>query len=125
MQKRALRTICNSHFREHTSPLFKYCKFLKFVDLVNTSILVTMFKVINHLLPANIQHFFERNISCPYKTRSYGKFTIRYVRTNLKYMSVSMIGVRLWNNLQPSLTNITSLNKFKSEVKKSIYEQYF
>ena len=58
LQKRILRIICNSNYREHTSLLFKRCKLLIFSDLVNINILIVMFKVYNNLLPENIQIFF-------------------------------------------------------------------
>ena len=51
-----------------------------------------MFKVSNNLLHENIEIFFLRNAKCHYKTRSHGKFSYQYVRTNLKCKSVSVIG---------------------------------
>ena len=124
LQKRILRIIFNSDYREHTSPLFKRCKLLKFSDLVNINILIVMFKVYNNLLPENIQIIFLKNVNCHYITRSHGKFIFQYSRTNLKSKSVSVIGVKLWNRLSNEKTNITCLKKFKYEVKKSMYDMY-
>ena len=124
LQKRVIRVVCNSKYSDHTLPLFRKCKLLKFEDLVNTNILIIMFKVYHNLLPDNIQKFFIKNINCPYRTRLYGKFNTMYLRTNLKSSSISFTGVKLWNSLSCDMVNLTCLNKFKQNLKNNIIESY-
>ena len=76
------------------------------------------------LLPENIQIFFLKNVNCHYITRLHGKFTYQYARTNLKSKSVSVICVKLWNRLSNDKTNLTCLEKYKFEVKKSMSDMH-
>ena len=55
IQKWALRVICNTKYREHTTPLFYECKLLKFNDIVKLKVLVLMYNANNQELPCNIQ----------------------------------------------------------------------
>ena len=55
IQKWALRVICNSKYREHTTPLFAECKLLKFEDIVELKVLILMYNANKQELPCNIQ----------------------------------------------------------------------
>ena len=58
IQKRAVRVITFSNFDQHSSPLFKALKIVKFPDLVTYLIAIYMYKFHNQLLPGVFASFF-------------------------------------------------------------------
>ena len=66
-----------------------------------------MFKLKNNVLPIGIQSLFTIN-SNSYTARQIGKCNQKYVRTTMKFLTVSVAGVKLRNSLK---TNITTINK--------------
>ncbi len=65
IQKRAIRTINNTGYRDHTNPLFIKSHMLKFMDLVKFKTAQIMYKARNNLLPKNIQGILiEREGGC-------------------------------------------------------------
>ena len=68
-----------------------------------------MYKASNNMLPANVQEQFSRNEEIhKYNTRNKDKFHVKSVSTNLKYMSVDVAGVKLWNSLDREIRNSIS-----------------
>ena len=55
-----------------------------------------------------------------YSTRQCGKFNYKYFRTTLKYICISVYGVKLWNGLSGELSSIASICKFKMMLKTSL-----
>ena len=120
-QKWALRIICNSKHREHSTPLFAECKLLKFEDIVEFKVLILMCNANKQELPFNIQKLFTKDKSLHYRTRQLGKFNNKYVRTKLKRRCY---GVKIWNGLNKEVSKICCLHKFKKEVKKILLQKY-
>ena len=58
LQKRAIRIIHNTGYREHTNPSFLKSKTLKLTDVVHFQTAQIMYRAINNLLPGNIQKLF-------------------------------------------------------------------
>jgi hypothetical protein len=85
LQKRALRIMTFSKFDEHSSPLFKQTKIIKFHDLVVFLMAIFMHKYHSNLLPITFEKFFVRvNEVHNYNTRLSSKisYSIPGVRTN-------------------------------------------
>ena len=59
-----------------------------------------------------------------YNTRSRNTFIVRYSRTNLKAMCISVWGVKLWNALPVNIKEIRSLHTFKIKVKAYLLSYY-
>ena len=57
-----------------------------------------MFKAYNTMLPVNLQKLFVR-VEPIRRTRHVNMFERKYIRTELKSMSLSNYGVKLWNGL--------------------------
>ena len=106
LQKRAIRIISGVSFLEHISPLFKNLKLLKFFDLIHFQTYLIMYKAFHFELPINLQNIFIIDKSIYYDTRSKFNFKLRYVRTKLKPMCVSVLGVKLWNALDDKVKSI-------------------
>ena len=84
IQKWALRVICNTKNRKHTTPLFYECKLLKFEYIVKLKVLVLMYNANNQELPCNIQQLISKDKKAQCKTRQMGNFNHKYARTELK-----------------------------------------
>uniref|UniRef100_A0A8C6NRY6 Reverse transcriptase domain-containing protein n=1 Tax=Nothobranchius furzeri TaxID=105023 RepID=A0A8C6NRY6_NOTFU len=111
LHKRALRIINNNHYRDPSNPLFIKYKLLKFYDLVNMKISQTMYKAKTNTLPTNIQKMFEKRVSnCFLKGTEV--FKKPKFRTRMKEMTISVNGVRIWNNLSNDINESKSLNIF-------------
>ena len=120
LQKRIIRVIDKADYRDHTNPLFVKYNCLKFKDIVNLKTLVVVFKAKHNLLPFNVQKLFTENHCIhTYNTRSSskGNFITKYCRTKLRSMNVSFRGIKLWNELDESFHNISSIASFKKKTK--------
>ena len=123
LQKKVIRIVNKCKWDEHTSPIFKRLKLLKFKDIVNLSISVILYKAKHNMLPRNLQdEFIIKNNSC--KTRQCGKFYVKYRRANLKANTPSIYGVSLFNSLPIDIINSASLSQFKKLVKNYFLEKY-
>ena len=124
LQKKAIRVISGVGKFEHTDQLFYMWKLLKIHDLVELKILLVMYKAFHHILPSNIQCLFENKPQELHVTRQKNRFTVKYVRTTLKSKSVSVTGVKLWNNLNNSLISSITIHSFKRNVKNMLINKY-
>ena len=125
MQKRIFRIIANTSYREHTAPLFyRYCQ-LKLIDLIKFSTNKIMYKAFNNLLPCNIQSLFV-NVSQIHShgTRQQLQMYNKSSRTNVKCMSVSVIGVKMWNALDNEIKLCDNFSKYKYQLKQFYVNKY-
>ena len=60
-KKAKTRLVSNVGYRDHTTPLFKNLKVLKFEDIVKHKVCMLLFKAKRGLLPRNIQCLFTLN----------------------------------------------------------------
>ena len=100
LQKIIVRIVYGAHFRDHTYVIFQDLKFLKFYDLVKLKICEVMYLAFNKTLPVNLNNIFtvcEPNYLINMRNKK--DFVHKYTRTNLKTMSVSVVGAKLWNEL--------------------------
>ena len=74
-----------------------------------------MYKAYKRLLPVNLQSCFSLITEVSNRSnRSKHKFKVSYVRTNLRSMSLTVKGIKLWNKVDETLTkcnNIAFLKK--------------
>ena len=68
LQKRAVRIITKSNYREPSNELFIKLRAFKFMDLVDYKIALIMYKVYNNLLPCKIVIMFKKR-ECRYELR--------------------------------------------------------
>ena len=97
---------------------------LKFLDIVKCKTLQVMFKAYNMMLPINLQVMFSVVKDINYSTRQINKFKVKYVRTQIKSMATSVIGVKLWNSLGQESQRCYSIHTFTDYVKKSFFKKY-
>ena len=110
-----MRIVYGANFRDHTDVIFQDFKILKFYDLVKLKICEVMYRAFNKTLPVNLNNLFtvcEPN--CLFNMRK-KKIVYKYTRTNLKAMSVSVVGAKLWNELDSNLRNTKTILLFKKK----------
>ena len=122
-QKKVVRIIHHEERLAHTNCLFKQMHSLKFHDLVKYRTAIVMFKLYYGKLPTLLQSRFKRSENI-HNTRSRNTFIVRYSRTNLKAMCISVWGVKLWNALPVNIKEIRSLYTFKIKVKTYLLSYY-
>ena len=77
LQKWAIRTISNSHYRSHTGPLFLKHNILNVYDTYQLSIGIFMYKHHTNQLPSNYSTYFTKHIQTHhYLTRNAQDYTI-------------------------------------------------
>ena len=117
IQKKLLRIIHHEGRLAHTNCLFNQMHSLTCHDLVAYRTAIVMFnKLYYGKLPILLQSRFKRSQNI-HNTFSRNTFIVRYSRTNLKAMCISVWGVKLWNALPVNIKEIRSLYKFKIKVK--------
>lgn len=123
LQKRAIRIVKKTNYREPTNSLFIELKALKFKELVELKTLQIMYKANNHQLPESIQGLFTER-ECQHDLRGTCMFKKNQVRTNAKYHCISVKGVILWNSCQEELKICGSLSKLKKLFKNKTLKLY-
>ena len=83
LQKKIIRIITNSKFKEHTGPLFKELLISPLDDINNEAIALFMFRYFNNNLPSSFNDFFCLNKDVhQYNTRSSSNVHKIQARTN-------------------------------------------
>ncbi len=127
LQKRAIRNVAKVHYRDHTNPLFVKFRCLKFNELVNIKTLIIVFQAKKNTLPVNIQKLFTKSENTHdhnTRFRNKGNFDVKFCKTKLKSMLISIKGVKLWNELDKSLHELRSIHCFKNKLKNSYIHLY-
>lgn len=131
LQKKALRLISFSSFRDHSNPLFIKYEILKFPEIVFLHNAIFVYKFRHGHLPKCFDLFFEPiNQRHNYATRLASKccYSLPKVRTNYGKFSLRFAGVKTWNAIDNELKQVPSIFSFKKQIKKSLlksYEKYF
>ena len=84
-----------------------------------------MYRAFNKTLPINLNNIFtvcEPN--CLFNMRKKKDVVHTYTRTNLKAMSVSVVGAKLWNELDSNLRNTKTILLLKKKFKWGVLPTY-
>ena len=124
LQKWAVRTISNRHYRSHSGPLFHKYGILNIYD-VYVELGVFMYKYYNDLLPkifkdfftqrSDIHNYYTRNSENYNHTKNKKVFTDRAVRTT---------GPILWDSINDLAKNSNSLKHFRQNLKTNYILSY-
>ena len=125
LQKKALRIVYNKPFYAPTNSLFQKARCLKLEDLIKLNTNVIMYKAFNNLLPQNLQCIFSnvKNVH-DYSTRQKHNLYKTSVRTNVKNMTFSKIGINLWNQLDDHIKLCYNIHLFKKKLKQLYVDTY-
>uniref|UniRef100_A0A8C6LAH3 Reverse transcriptase domain-containing protein n=1 Tax=Nothobranchius furzeri TaxID=105023 RepID=A0A8C6LAH3_NOTFU len=123
IQKRAIRLVNKAACREHTHLLFIHLKVLKLRELVTLRTAQFMYKVMYNLMPKQIQDLFQIRESV-YDLRGYKMFRKPKVRTKMKQLCISCVGVDVWNKLDQEQKDCSTMVKFKGMFKSNVIKYY-
>ena len=125
LQKRLLRVIASVSYYAHTTSLFFKYGCLKFEDLVKYCTNKIVFKAYHNMLPRNMQLLFTKSDQIHmYVTRQKLNMYKKYVRTNIKTMSLSVTGVKCWNELDNDIKLCNNCRLFNSNLKYFYINRY-
>ena len=124
LQKKAIRAVTNSHYLEHTNPLFQNTKLLKLQDINKLQLGCFMYQFHNNHLPKCFENYFiYQNQRHNHNTRTSNNISVETYRTNVKYFSIKVAGPLFWNNLNKNIKESRSIHVFKNSLKKYLTEQ--
>lgn len=121
IQKKAIRTITNSNYNEHTAPLFKDLNLLRLNDLYKLNVGKFMYKMTHNKLPLPIKHTFIQNQEMHNHNTRQGVH-IKYRRTKIASNQISHKGPEVWLNIPADIQTAKTINQFKSKYKKFLHQ---
>jgi len=128
LQKRAVRIINHSQYRESTKQIFKSLNILKLVNLHRLQVLLFIFRSKNNLLPLACSHHVKiadlPNIEINYNLRHRNEFQELSFRTIARENYIAISGTKMWSRLPENLKTIKSICQFKRELCNYIIDQY-
>ena len=118
LQKKAIRIISNSHYLEHTAPLFKSLKLLNIYQIFKYNCLLLVHKC----KKANYFPEFKKKLqTCSsihsHETRNNNQLRVPLEKLKLCQKSYKYISIRLWNDVNEDIKNIYSIITFKKKIK--------
>ena len=121
MQKKAIRIITMSHYRDDTIPLFDKCKILTLQEIHVYKAAIFMFKVYHKMAPMVFQEYFLRNHEIhDYSTRIQSKLRVPHYKLEIMKFSIRVKGVYIWNFVCDHISPDCSLNSIKISLRKLI-----
>ena len=125
LQKWALRTISNSHYRSHTAPLFVKFNFLNVYDMYKLETGMFMYKYSKSSLPTGFKNFFiTRSEIHDYQTRFKENYHQTRNTRSFSDHSIRTYGPVLWNSLDKSIKISKSTKHFKNQYKTNLISFY-
>jgi len=123
-QKKAIRTINDLPFIEHTTEYFKLNNILKLDDLYKYQVLRFMFNVIHH----QIHNFSDINVRQQdvhqHNTRNRTQLSIPQFSHSKTQFAITYVGIKLWNALEEELKSELTLTSFSKKLKKKLVDTY-
>ena len=114
-QKRVIRTIAGAQRYDHTTPLFSRFKILKIPDMYKFQISVYMFENNQNPVFQSSHH---------HDTRNRHLLNPVFHRLSRTQQALSCVGPRIWNSLPVVLKEISTLSRFKTELKSFLLSKY-
>ena len=122
IQKRIVRGINKSHFRDHCMPLFKKCHILTIADQVKIENCKIMYKLDRGLLPVPMQNLYKVS-PCNYNTRCTPVLVPLFTSTKAN-RSFLCKPITEWGNLPNEVKNKASLKLFVKTLKTRYLKLY-
>ena len=118
LQKKAIRLISNSHYLEHTAPLFKSLELLNIYQIFKFNCLLLIHKCTKNNYFLEFKTKLLNNFSVhSYETRINNLLRLPFVRLKLCQKSYLYMSIKLWNNVNVDIRNLNSIIPFKKKVK--------
>ena len=124
-QKKIIRSMTNSHFLEHTHPLFTELRLLKLSDIFEIESAKFMYKNNHFSLPDKISNIFTETPDIhSHNTRQSNHVRPPPSKKQLSTKSILIQGPRIWNNIDSSIRNARNIKGFASALKSFVFQGY-
>ena len=125
LQKWAMRTVTNSHYRSHAAPLFSKHNVLNVNDTFRLNLGIFMYKHHTNQLP-NIfsQYFVKHSQNHNYPTRNAQDYSINNNSKIFTDRATRNCGPAFWNSLDSKLKQCNSTKQFKNQLKATLISNY-
>ena len=123
LQKWAIRTISNSHYRSPTGPLFSKYDVLNVHDTFKLNLGTFMYKHHTNQLRSIFSTYFTRHVQThDYPTRNGQDYIINI--TKKMFSDRAIIGPSFWNSLDKYLKHCKTTKNFRNELKSVLLSIY-
>ena len=121
LQKWAIRTVSNSHYRSHSRPLFAKYNVLTVDDMYLLELGVFMFRYSKSELPTVFNDYFtKRSDIHRYQTRHVNDLNLTHNKKAFSDHSIRTSGPILWNSLEKTLRTSKSIKHFRNQLKQKL-----
>ena len=125
LQKRAIRHICNVHYRFHTTTLFANLNVLSIYDLNRYCVAIFIFNWLNDISPSIFRNFFHfRSSTHSYPSRTLNNLSTPYFRLKSSQLTIRYVGIKIWNSLPSHVKNCKTIYTFKKHLKYFLVMNY-
>ena len=125
LQKWAVRTISNNHYRSHSAPLFQSINILNVYDTYKLEMDVFMFRHFTYQLLNGFRESLSKQAEChKYLTRNANDYTQSRNKKVFSDQTVRTSGPILWNSLLRNLKMSKTVEHFRNQFKKYFISQY-
>jgi len=125
LQKWAIRTVSNSHYRSHSRPLFTKYNVLTVDDMYLLELGVFMYKYSTNDLPVAFNNYFSKRSDIHgYHTRRLNNLNLTNNKKVFPDHSIRTNGPILWNTLESTLKKSNSIKHFRTQMKQKLVSNY-
>ena len=125
LQKWAIRTISNSHYRSHTGPLLAKCNVLTVSDMYTLELGVFMYRFSIGDLPVAFKNYFSKRSDIhEYPTRHVNDLNLTNNKKTFSDHTIRTRGPILWNSLPKSIKECKSVKHFRTLLKTQLIQTY-
>ena len=123
LQKKAIRLISNSHYLEHTEPLFKSLELLNIYQIIKLNCLLLVYKCTKNNYFLEFKNKLHVNSSIhSYNTRINTLLRLPSDKQTLIRKSYICKSIELWNAVNADNRNVNSVIVFKKKIKLLLIE---
>ena len=124
LQKKAIRMINNSHFRDASAPIFYGLKLLPISEVFDDNCLKFLYKCLKEdRFPTLRKRILDNNAHHNHETRYKSLLNPPYARLHICRKAYLSHSIFLWNNLESSVKESKSLNSFKFKIKQILLDK--
>ena len=121
LQKWAIRTISNSHYRSHTGPLFSKYEILNIFDIYQLNLGVFMFQHHTDQLPSIFKTYFIKHAeNHKYETRNAQDYSINKTKKAFSNQAIRNCGPPFWNSLDKFVKQSKTVKIFRKVLKANL-----
>ena len=125
LQKWAIRTVSNSHYRSHSGPLFAKFNLLTVKDMYSLELGVFMYRYSMNDLPDLFNGYFtKRSDIHGYQTRHVNDLNLTNNKKAFSDHSIRATGPTFWNSIDKKTKTCKSVKHFRNQLKQNMISVY-